>query len=512
VKVKKSWLLLLPLVLLAACNEAPPAAEAQAAAEPEAVAVTDWTERTELFMEYPPLVAGQQARFAVHLTNLRDFRPLTAGRVTVELRPDAGQSETFQAAGPSSPGIFGVDVKPARAGTFSMTVSVASQVVTDSHELGPVRVYADERAAAEEPAAPEIESISFLKEQQWALDFATGLTANRQLRTSLRVPAEVIPRSGGQAEVSAPFDGRLVVSSPPVIGQRVAQGDVLAELLPPTSAPSDLALLELARDEARTTLDLAQKDRERAERLVNAGAAPARRLDEARAAEATAQARLRSAVTRLAQYDTSSAAAPEARGVKLFALRAPISGVIQEALAAPGANVNAGETVFRIVELDTVYVSAIVPESELPKMAGLSGAELEIPGTEMPRRLQRLISIGRVVDPASRTFPVIYEVDNRDRRVAVNQAVYVRLLTSASGAAPVVPESAIVDDGGRPIVFVQAGGERFVRKPVRLGIREGGSVQILEGLSAGERVVTRGAHLIRLASMSSQVPAHGHVH
>ena len=506
----KSWLLILPLFLLAACgSEVPLAAPA---AEPEAIAVTDWTERTELFMEYPPLVAGQQGRFAVHLTDLRSFRPLTAGRVTVELRSAGGRPETFEAAGPSSPGIFGVNVKPSAAGTFSMTVRLASPALTDAHELGPVRVHADAASAAEIAAPPEIESISFLKEQQWALDFATAIATTRQLRSSLRVPAEVIPRSGGQAEVTAPFDGRTVVSSPPVIGQRVSQGQVLAELLPPTSAPSDLALLELAGDEARAALELARRDRERAERLVAAGAAPTRRLDDARTAELTAEARLKAAETRMAQYDTSSAAAPDPRGVKLFALRAPISGVIHEAHAAPGANVKAGEVFFRIVDLDAVYVSAIVPEAELPRMAGLSGAELEVPGTASPIRLQRLVSIGRVVDPASRTFPVIYEVDNRDRRVAINQTVYVRLLTAAASAATVVPESAIVDDGGRPIVFVQAAGESFVRKPVRLGIREGGSVQILEGLSAGERVVTRGAHLIRLASMSSQVPAHGHVH
>jgi len=513
--VTKSWLATMPLVLLAACSSAvPPAA---LPAEPEAVAVTDWTERTELFMEYPLLVQNQQGRFAVHLTDLRSFRPLTEGRVTVELRPASGRSETFEAAGPSSPGIFGVDVKPTAAGTFSMTVRVASQALTDAHELGPVRVHADAASAAETPAPPEIESISFLKEQQWALDFATEIATSRQLRSSLRVPAEVIPRSGGQAEVSAPFDGRLVVSSPsnivqPVIGQRVTQGQVLAELLPPTSAPSDLAALELAKEEARAALQLATRDRERAERLVAGGAAPARRLDEARTVETTAEARLRAADTRLAQYDTSSAAATDPRGVKLFALRAPIAGVIQETHAAPGSNVHAGETLFRIFDLDAVYVSAIVPESELPRMASLSGAELEVPGMASPSRLQRLVSIGRVVDPASRTFPVIYEVDNRDRRVAINQTVYVRLLTAAASAATVVPESAIVDDGGRPIVFVQAAGESFVRKPVRLGIREGGSVQVLEGLSAGERVVTRGAHLIRLASLSSQVPAHGHVH
>jgi RND family efflux transporter MFP subunit len=393
-----------------------------------------------------------------------------------------------------------------------MLVRLESPALADVHELGPVEVHASAEEALQTTAAPEIESISFLKEQQWALDFATEIVRSRQLRSSLRVPAEVIPRSGGQAEVTVPFDGRLVVSEPPVIGRRVARGQILAQLLPPTSSPSDLASLELAAEEAGAALQLARRDRERAERLVAAGAVPNRRLEEARTAEVTAEARLKAAETRMAQYETSSVAEESERGARLFALRAPISGVIHETHAAPGANVNAGETLFRIVDLDTVYVSAIVPEAELPKMAGLSGAELEVPGVDQPRRLQRLVSIGRVVDPASRTFPVIYEVDNRDRRVAINQAVYVRLLTTAAAAAPVVPESAIVDDAGRPIVFVQAAGESFVRKPVRLGIRESGAVQILEGLSAGERVVTRGAPLIRLASLSSQVPAHGHVH
>ena len=107
---------------------------------------------------------------------------------------------------------------------------------------------------------------------------------------------------------------------------------------------------------------------------------------------------------------------------------------------------------------------------------------------------------------------MIYELDNRNRRVAVNQTVHVRLLTKATSAGTAVPESAIVDDAGRPIVFVQVAGESFVRRPVTLGVSENGMVQILEGVRSGERVVTQGAPLIRLASMSSQVPAHGHVH
>ena len=77
---------------------------------------------------------------------------------------------------------------------------------------------------------------------------------------------------------------------------------------------------------------------------------------------------------------------------------------------------------------------------------------------------------------------------------------------------PVVPAAAIVDDAGRPIVFVQREGETFERRAVTLGARAGDLVQITEGVKPGDRVVTKGAYLVRLASLSTSVPAHGHVH
>jgi multidrug efflux pump subunit AcrA (membrane-fusion protein) len=197
--------------------------------------------------------------------------------------------------------------------------------------------------------------------------------------------------------------------------------------------------------------------------------------------EATVEARLRAAEVRLAQYESSSSADADPKGAKIFALRAPISGIITETHTAPRANVKAGETLFRIVDADTVYVSANVPEANLPQMQSLTGAELEVPGSEQLRPLNRLVSVGRVVDPASRTFPVIYQVDNRDRRVAVNQAVHVRLLTRASGEAPAVPESALVDDGGRPVIFVQRSGEAFVRKPENLGFAKAATFSCWKG-------------------------------
>jgi multidrug efflux pump subunit AcrA (membrane-fusion protein) len=69
-----------------------------------------------------------------------------------------------------------------------------------------------------------------------------------------------------------------------------------------------------------------------------------------------------------------------------------------------------------------------------------------------------------------------------------------------------------VDDTGRPVVFVQASGESFERRPVTLGAREGDVVQVVEGVKRGDRIVSKGAYLVRLASLSTQAPAHGHVH
>ncbi|MEK7755577.1 MAG: efflux RND transporter periplasmic adaptor subunit, partial [Acidobacteriota bacterium] len=123
-----------------------------------------------------------------------------------------------------------------------------------------------------------------------------------------------------------------------------------------------------------------------------------------------------------------------------------------------------------------------------------------------------LVAKSSFVDPRSRTLGVIYEVANQGRRLAVGQSISVRLFLSTRVRALTVPVSAIIDDGGRPVVFVQLEGEAFARRPVKPGIREADSVQVLEGLRPGDRVVTRGAYLIRLAALSTQIPAHGHVH
>src|SRR6516165_5515178 len=93
--------------VLIGCNQK--AAPPQSAEAIKTLSVTRWSEKTELFMEYPPLVAGQKARLAIHLTDLRTFKPIGIGRVTVRMVPSGETAQIFEADAPSRPGIFGVD-------------------------------------------------------------------------------------------------------------------------------------------------------------------------------------------------------------------------------------------------------------------------------------------------------------------------------------------------------------------------------------------------------------------
>jgi RND family efflux transporter MFP subunit len=503
----QGWAVVLCMMTSVACGRAAPAPMPED--ELATVARTLWTQKTELFAEHPVLVAGEPARFAIHLTDLATFRPLTKGTVRVHL--EGARSETFSADGPSRPGIFGVTVKPAAAGKYTLRIDVAGPL-QDAFDLGSVEVFATTDAArrfvVEEPTE---ERIAFLKEQQWALDFGTAVADRRALRPSVLVPGEIRPRAGGEIVVSSPVAGRILSAASGAIGMMVRAGDVLARVLPHYSQSTDRPELELALSDAQAQLELARAERARAQRLTAAGAVPARRLSEAVVAERSALASVESATKRLAHLDANREGQGSAANDASFLVRAPVDGVIVLAAGTPGIAVEPGQALFRLVALDVVHVTAYLPEADLAHAAAVSAGELIASGRSGPFALGRPLSRGRVIDPASRTLPFIFALARPDRSLAIGQRVSVRLYTGTGAEAVAVPVSAIVDDAGRPVVFVQREGESFARRPVTLGARDGSFIGV-EGVTAGDRVVVRGAPLVRLAALSTSVPSHGHVH
>jgi membrane fusion protein, heavy metal efflux system len=169
-----------------------------------------------------------------------------------------------------------------------------------------------------------------------------------------------------------------------------------------------------------------------------------------------------------------------------------------------------------VIDLGRVWLVAHVFEPDVPRVEHARTAWFTIEGYAQPFTVDdtnaKLVTVGRVVDPRTRTVPVIFEIDNADGRLRIGNFTKVVIATGAPRAALAIPEAAIVDDAGKPVAYVMIEGEAFERRPLRLGIRSSGWVEVLEGVAAGERVVVKGAYEIRLTAASGAVPAHGHVH
>jgi RND family efflux transporter MFP subunit len=403
------------------------------------------------------------------------------------------------------------------AGQYRWALLVTAPGLADRHDLGTTAVFADKASAVAEAAKqPEKDAsaISYLKEQQWTNPFATTVVREGDVRTSIRVPAAIEPVTGGEAIVAAPADGRYASRQLPSVGARVAAGQELGRLEPRlSSGGEDRASLESALTEAQTALDGARTDLARAERLLEERAVPARRVEDARRTVAVAEARVTAAGARLAQRDEVLRSGGGAASGNAFVLRAPIAGRVAEVFAALGASYTEGTPLFRIVRGDRVELQAQVPPNEADAARMLTAVALEIPGRTDPIVLKPdHVHDAGVIDPKTHALPLQIEVENRNGQLLVGQSGTAVLYIGRTQRLLVVPQEAVLMEAGRPYVFVQIAGESFARRSVDVASRDAGLVGVRAGLTLGERVVTRGAYEVQLASAAKGLPAEGHVH
>jgi len=487
------------------------------AAETPTLDVTDWTDKTELFMEYPPLVAGQTALFAVHLTQMADFKPVTAGQATVEFTPEAGGASTaLVGPKPSRPGAFRVEGAAPAAGRYRWALVLDAPGLADRHDLGTITVFADDKAALAEAAkqpADDAAAIAYLKEQQWTNEFATALVQATEVRSSIRVPATVNALPGGEAIVSTPAAGRFRADSLADLGERVTANQPLGRLEPRLTAGDDRATLAAEVAGGQAALEGARAELTRAERLLAEQAVPARRVEEARRAVTVAEARLKAAEARLAQRDETLGTGGGAASGNAFVLRAPIAGRIVEVNATVGASYEEGAALFKIARTDAVELQAHVPAADAARARSVTAVALELPGRQDPLPLQfRHVHDPGVLDPATKALALQMEVANPNGELLIGQAGTAILYTAGRERMTAIPKGAVLMEAGRPYVFVQTGGEQFARRYVEIAARDGDVVGVKSGVTPGERVVVRGSYDVQLASAAKGLPAEGHVH
>jgi cobalt-zinc-cadmium efflux system membrane fusion protein len=479
--------------------------------------VTHWTDTTELFMEYRPLVAGQAALFAVHLTTLVDFQAVTTGRASIEFVPEGGgPATTLMGPEPSRPGVFRVEGVPPAPGPYRFSLTLEMSGLSDRHDLGVVTVFADDaaaRVAAQSGAMETAEAIAYLKEPQWTNGFATVLVEETKLRTSIRAPAMIHPLPGGEAIVAAPAAGRLAADVLLSIGDRVQPGQVLARLEPRLSEGADRATLAAEVAETLAALDAARAEQTRAERLLAERAVPARRAEDAGRALRVAEARLGAAEARLAQRDETLRIGGGAASGNAFVLQAPIGGRLAEVMVTLGASYDEGAPLFRIVRTDRVEVEVQVPAANVVVARETVGLRLEFPGQPISPELEPdHVHDSGVLDPTTRALALQMEIENPDEQLLIGQVGTALLYTRTRQQWPVVPRTAVLTESGRPYVFVQLGGERFVRRFIEIAATEGDLVAVQRGVMLGERVVAQGAYEVQLASAATGLPTEGHVH
>jgi cobalt-zinc-cadmium efflux system membrane fusion protein len=497
--------LLVPLValaaLLAGCgsNGSGDHLAAEGEAAPAGGAVTLWTDSTELFMEHPALIVGTPDKFAVHLTDLTDFAPLRSGRITLRFEPKSGGAPLVVTQdAPRSPGIYGPSPAFTRPGVYDLTITVESPQARDVIRVPDLRVYAKAEEAPKEEGG-DAGGIAFLKEQQWKTPgFASAFATTGRVTESFSAPGQIVPAGGRMARLSAPVAGVVEASGvarSPAPGQRVTKGQVLAVLTPALGEGGS------AFAEARAELREAEDEHTRAARLFADEAVPQRRVHEA-------EIRLAAARETLAAFGGTDAARSDGRIV----IRAPLTGVVASRSLAPGSRVDAGAELFTVVDPSVVWLDVRVPASEAARVSSTGQATFRVPGSDEAWKTRRTVSVGAVIDSVSRTVPVIYEMPNSQGRLKVGMNAQVVVGTGRQVEGVVIPTTAVLEEDGRPIAYVQPGGERFEKRELTLGGTGGDRTLVLAGIADGERVVTGAPYQVRLASLSTSVPAHGHEH
>jgi RND family efflux transporter MFP subunit len=470
--------------------------------------LTHFTDRTELFVEFPKLVAGEKAAITAHFTRIADFKPVKEGTVTVILSGGQLPDERFTAKASSDPGIFRPELAPGKAGKRNLAIELATSEFTVLHDLGSLTVFANDKeadAGAEEEHHEE--GIAFTKEQQWKVEFATSEAVKRPVQDAVSATGTLRPAAGAEAFVHAPAAGHILTRGHdfPAVGQRFKKGQVIAWLVPHLGADADFASLEMAAAKSRISVQQAKQDRERLEGLLADEAIAAKRVQEAKTLEAMSRSELLAAEERLAHYRRGTDIKGDRNSIPLTA---PIDGELAEVMAATGSQLPEGAPIFRIVDARRLWLEVHVAESDLGRVGTPSGVSFRVQGAHrdfiLDEKNSKLLAASAVIDTRSRTVPYTFELREPDPMLRVGMSVQSQIFGNTPRESVTVPINALQDENGISTVYVQTGGESFERRVVTIGTRARGLAEILAGLEAGERVVSKNPYLVRLAATKTE--------
>lgn len=316
-----------------------------------------------------------------------------------------------------------------------------------------------------------------------------------QLLSHRQFPATVQANHNELAEVTPLIRGRVVKVYVDV-GQDVKQGALLAMI-----HSVDLGLAEGDYLKAKARLEEAERSHVRAKELYDGKAVSLAELQRREAAMKTAQAEIREAknrleligvpgeeIERLDREQTIKAEVP---------LRAPFDGRIIMRNLTRGEVVETDQKLFTVANLTDVWVIGNVPEKDLQFIRKDQKVNVVLAAYPHAIVTGAITHIGDVLDPATRTMRIRVTVLNPDRLLKPEMFAIVSVHGASNEDTLSVPLSAVQDGPVGKMVFVQREAGTFEARTVKLGNEEGDVVEVLEGVRAGEQVVTKGSFALK---------------
>lgn len=311
----------------------------------------------------------------------------------------------------------------------------------------------------------------------------------------IRCSGEVLAAQGDERTVSSPVAGVVSFAGAPLTpGAAVSAGQRLFNVSAKGIVQNDPS------PEMKANLSNAQVALKRTKELFEQKMITKAEYDQAVADVNAARAAL---------------ANPGAYPVRSGSASAPISGFVAECLVRPGDYVEIGSPLAVVSTNRRLQLRADVPQKYSRLLSRVAGANIVLPyNPDEPLSLAalnyRMVSYGKGSASGSLYIPVTMEFNNPGGMAAGSPAE-VYLLTDTRNSALTVPRSALTEEEGLYFVYVEEQPEHFRKQQVQTGQSDGVNVEILSGLKQGERIVTKGATLLKLAANSGKAPQ-GHTH
>ena len=353
-----------------------------------------------------------------------------------------------------------------------------------------------EQPPASNAAAPRVQSAPAVPTDiQSRVD--TVVVEYSSVKMALTLAGRVTYGEDRFSRISSPLQGR-VVEVRAKLGDRVKAGDVLLMIDSPDISAAYSEFVKEASD-----LQYATRAYELAKDLYENKALPQKDLKQAENDLIKARAEFRRAKERLLSLRVPAAELDkplaEQKITSRFDMKSPLTGTVVERNITPGQSVNGdpAQVLFTVADLDKLQVAADLYERDLDlvKVGQVAAVTVEAyTGVSFPAVLS---AVGDVVDPTTRTIKVRAMVDNETHKLKPEMFARLNIDVGDANQFIAVPREAVLEVDGKEFVYVVEAGNRYAKRVVKTATASNDQVRILEGLAPGERVVTKGAVLIK---------------